>query len=87
VRHLGIISLLLFGTLSLGICGVFSLFVLERLEHNLAETETAALELLQGQRDKLDIARNIRLGSGVLGAGLLLAGVGLVIRRRWASRG
>ena len=86
MRHLGIITLLLFGTLSLGICGVFSLFVLERLEHNLAETETGRPELLQDQRDKLDIARNIRLGSGVLGAGLLLAGVGLVIRRRRASR-
>lgn len=87
------ITALLFGFFSLGIFGVFTLWVLDRHESALAETEAAQQrsgdpmgnglpELLQGQRDKLNIARTVRLGSGVVGAGLMLLGLGLLTRRR-----
>ena len=92
MRLLGITALLL-GFFSLGIFGVFTLWVLDRHELALAETEAAQHhsrdpmgnglpELLQGQRDRLSMARTVRLGSGVVGAGLMLAGLGLLMRRR-----
>lgn len=92
MRLLGPIILLL-GVLSLGIFGVFSLWVIDRHETNLAATETAQRvsrnpmgngqpELLQGQRDKLKIARNIQLGSEVAGVVLVLGGIALMRRRK-----
>lgn len=94
MRHLGPISLLL-GLLLLGICGVFSIWVVGRHETNLAATEAAQRasrdptgngqpELLQGQRDKLKIARTLQLGSGVAGVVLMLGGIALLRRRKLA---
>ena len=94
MKHLGVIAIF-FGVLSLGVCGVFSLWVLERHERELAITENAQsvsrnptgngqVELVQGQRDKLNLARTLRLGSGIAGGVLVLAGVGLLRRRRLA---
>jgi hypothetical protein len=85
----------LLGLLLLGICGVFSIWVVGRHETNLAATEAAQRasrdptgngqpELLQGQRDKLKIARTLQLGSGVAGVVLMLGGIALLRRRKLA---
>ncbi|MBA3549977.1 MAG: hypothetical protein H0T76_26155 [Nannocystis sp.] len=92
MRYLGIISIA-FGVLALGIYGVFALWIVDRHEQAVAQTEDAQRHssdpmgngvpaLLESQRDKRDKAVNIRLVSGVASAILIVGGIGLMTRRR-----
>lgn len=92
MRYLGII-IIAFGVLALGVYGVFALWIVDRHEQAVAETEDAQRHssdpmgnglpaLLESQRDKRDKAVGIRLVSGVASAVMLVGGIGLVMRRR-----
>lgn len=92
MRYLGII-IIAFGVLALGVYGVFALWIVDRHEQAVAETEDAQRHssdpmgngmpaLLESQRDKRDKAVSIRLVSGVASAVMLVGGIGLLMRRR-----